>query len=593
MSEATGHVRPFRPSAQEDLDVTVFKKTTLMPHDAHAPGRVLVRLTERPYGWPIIVGTVWFFLTFVGILWLWGGASPRVFNSPDEATTKYASELVADTGRPRFSLPAEDAEDLMHLRVWVSVGDEAVPVVAPMTFYLHAFLGAVPLVGAYLVPLLSAAGAGAFAAAVTVLGQRRPWVGLLVPAAAFPGLYWLLRPWMNMSLFIAFLSFALLVWAVWRRERGGALLGASGAFVALAVAVRPDYAAVTLLVALLLTLAEAKAAEVKTVAVTFISAGAMAVALILVFNAAVTGDPLTFGYEIQEKYGLRAGYTPSRQSLPTPISELYFLFLPNGVPEIGEIARQVQKYWLQMWPIPLLTLSLPFALVMLLKDSGRRRMLYAGGILLALLFVITRVGPDFFGASLEEAEIHHSLPRYWAPVYLLAVIPIVLLAMRSQSDRIWLPALFLVAFLAISGAQHIYVSGGPESMVGLRYRLSSAQARLDEFKEFVPDDAIVYSSYLDKVLWSGWDLGVFPGRPDQGLSTAEMDRTVSSIRRAADTGRPVYLIRRGQISDDDFHLIEGMLFNEGLALRQSGPPTLQTYAVEQRGVALLPVEGGR
>lgn len=545
-------------------------------------GRVSLNFRRTRYAWAVIIGSTWFIIALVGMLWMWRGPAPVVFNSPDEAAIRQSAELIAETGSPELVLPFVDSEDLAHVRVWVSRGDRAIPVYAPATFYLYGAFLVVPLVGSYLIPGLAAVGIGAFAAAVTMLGRKRLWIGALAPVVAFPALYWMMRPWMSMGLFLSLLSVGLLCWVVWRNERRIPFFVGFGVLLAIAVAVRPDYAAVAFILALLVTVAEAGKGELKLVLAVLFSSAMLTLGLILGLNALATGDPLTFGYEIQEALALQTGYTPSRQGLPSPIAELYFLLLPNGLPAVGEVFRQLFKYWLQMWPVTLVTLTFPFALFLLLRDAGKRRVFYAAAIGVAGLFIISRIGPDFFGAPLAVAEIHHSLPRYWAPFYLLAAVPLVLVAMSSVKERVWLPALLLIAVIAVMGARHNYIDGGPETMAGLRFRVASGENYIERLEEFVPPDAFLYSAYFDKITWSKWQVGVIPIDQEGMITPDELTRVASSMTKAADTGRPVFMVRRKQIVDERFEELEVKLAREDLQLVPSGPETLGVYQVQPR-----------
>src|SRR3989304_2332317 len=322
----------------------------------------LERIASSTYAWPAFVGTIWFLVALVGVLWLWRGPEPLIFNSPDEATTQYASRLIAETGSVKAPLPISDEEDLTHLRAWISRGDTAIPALSPLTFYLYAAFLSIPVVGPLLIPLFASVGVGAFGAALALLGRSRRWVSLFAPAALFPGLYWLIRPWMNMSPYLSFVSMGLLLWLLWRAEHRRSFLFGAGAMLGLAVAVRPDYAGVTFGTAALCPLAELRRSEFRFALCRLALSLVEAAFLILLFNTLTTGAPLTFGYELAEAREAQGGdVAAARPARPGPLSEVYFLVLPNGVPAPSEVVRQIYKYWFQMWPAVLIPLSLPLA----------------------------------------------------------------------------------------------------------------------------------------------------------------------------------------------------------------------------------------
>jgi hypothetical protein len=132
--------------------------------------------------------------------------------------------------------------------------------------------------------------------------------------------------------------------------------------------------------------------------------------------------------------------------------------------------------------------------------------------------------------------------------------------------------------LAVIGARSIYISAGPESMQGLRYRLENSEARLQEMESFIPADAVVYSSNQDKVLWWKWDIGLIPGEAE-GVTGRQLGRAADSIARVAAYDRPVYVIRRGQMSDGEFRTLDGLLNDRRLDLALSGPADLGVYEV--------------
>jgi hypothetical protein len=487
---------------------------------------------------------VWFVLAFAAIVWSWAGHDPRYFPSPDEAMDRQAAGLVATQGEATMKLDTEDPEDLRFGRFWVSVGDEAIPAYPPVAYYMQGALLVPSFAGGLLVAALSALGIAAFAGGVARLGARRPWIALLAPAAAFPGLYWLMRPWINMSTFLVFMSCALFCWAFWRRSHARTWLFGAAAMAGMAAAVRPDYAPFVFSLCVIAGYADEIPGERRRVVLALAMAAALAVGLNLVLNAFTTGNPLTTAYEIvDERRGSEIG-----GGLPGPLSKLGFLLLPYGVPSLEVVRGQFDRYWLDMGPMIVLTLGSAVALVILMAQaSGRHRVALCAAVAVCAAFVLTHVSETVYGANQPTALLRHSVTRYWAPVYLLAAVPLLVLTMSRMREGTWVAALAAVCAIAVLGGREIY-SGQPESLSNMR-AIQERQAELvTRWDPLVPADAVVYSYNLDKILWPHWEIGTLSQSFDHEASASSVARTLGS-------GRDVYVV---QVVWPNTRYIEGL-----------------------------------
>jgi hypothetical protein len=497
---------------------------------------------------------VWFIVALAGIVWSWHGQDPKYFSSPDEAMNRQAAGLVATTGAAQLELSDEDPEDLRFGRFWVSLSDEAIPSYPPVAYYLQGLLLAPPAAGALLVAALSAIGVAAFAGAVALLAPRRPWIAMLAPAAAFPGLYWLMRPWMNMSTFLVFLSCAMFCWAVWRRGHAKRWLFAAAAMAGLSAAVRPDYAPFVFALSLIALYAEERSGDRKRAVIALALSAAFAVAINLVLNVVTTGNALTAAYEIvDERRGGEIG-----GGLPGPLSKLGFLLFPYGVPSFSTITGQIDRYWLDMGPMVILTLGSAVAMVLLMVHASRRQRIALGAsAVLCAGFVLTHLSDSVYGSTEHAPLLRHSVTRYWAPVYLLAAVPLLMLAASRMREGTWVAALAALCALAVLGGREIYTEQ-PESLSDLRAMQERQAGMVARWDELLPDDAVVYSYNLDKMLWPHWEIGTLAQNYDHEASAASVDRTLAS-------GRDVYVV---QVVWPTTRYLEGL--NDALAARDLG-----------------------
>jgi len=485
-------------------------------------GRAGRAALPRPSAPALIVGA-WFVVVFVTILLVWG-LNSRVLISPDEALNRYAAATLRKQWRPFLNLPFPDPEDLAHPRHWVSVGDRAIPSYAPVAIYCYGLLLRLRLLGLLLIPALPASAAAAFAAGMAkLLPDDRKWLSALAPILGFPGLYWLMRPWMNLSALLICVCWSFFFWASWSKSGKTRDLTIAIFGVGAAAAVRPDYAAYLLVVTLLFGVA-ASPPQWKRITVLVFSAGASAVALNLFLNWVVTGHPLLAAYQIV------AARDEGTSGPGGPLGLLRQLLVPMGVPKPAMALRFLRKYWVEMGPVAGLLLT-QLALVPILRAQPRRsRVLYALGLLVMLCFVLSHMDEELNGASERLGLMHHSMPRYWSPVYLLAALPPIWFLGQCSMPRVYLGGSVLVCALALGGGYEILKQQGSSILILHKFaeRWSLAVPAL---ADKIPGDAMVYSITYDKVLWPYWRIG----------TVAEPERTASSMRRAIDADLQVFM----------------------------------------------------
>jgi hypothetical protein len=443
----------------------------------------------------------WFIAVFVGIWWS-QGLRPVAFWAPDEALNRSAALVIATTGEPFLTLPFADPENLAHARAWLSLGTKAIPVYAPVAIYVYALLTYLGTLGFVLIAALPASGVAALAAgSVRFLPRERRLLGLLAPALAMPALYWMLRPWMNISAMLVCLCWSVYFWSRYRETKCLGWLSATFAGVGLGAAIRPDYTPY-LLAAVLLFAAGADPKRWKLVGLLALAAGAMAVALNLPLNHLITGKATRAAYQME--FELEDG-PAEESSVPAPLRLLGTLLYPLGVPAPGTVVRLLWKYWVSLAPMAFITLG-QFALWPLLRAKPRlERWLHGLALLAILMFLTSRMDPTTFGAASSASDIGHSIPRYWTPVYLLAPLaPLGWLA--RQSGRRWAVGVSIAAAVALFGALNV-LTFAAQSLARIRDFGTESAERTQRLAEHVPKHAMIYGPIADKVLWAHYRVG--------------------------------------------------------------------------------------
>jgi hypothetical protein len=477
------------------------------------------RVSSTHLGMPALVAAIWFGLALATLLWMWG-LNPLVFPSPDEAVVRYSAQVISEHGSPILKVPFPDPEDMAHPRSWVTLGDKVVPTYAPVSLYLLGYLLRLGRFGLLLVAVFPASAVAAFAAGTAhLLPPGRRWLAFFAPPLAFPALYWLLRPWVNVSPLLACLCWAFFFWARWRRFDKRRDLSLSALCVALGTAIRPDYAAFLLLAALLVSVA-ASPPRWKQVFVVFTLAGVCALGSNLFLNKVLTGHPLQAAYQValDRQWGPQdAGSTPG-------LGILRVLLVPMGWPVPKIAVTTFAKYWLRMGPIAVILLG-QLAVIPLLWNRPRLpRVLYALVFLLCVFFVYTRLHDDVFGGHERVGWAEHSVPRYLTPAYLFAALPPLLLLGSFKRKWALIPAALVALGVSAAGLYEIGVRE-PSSFLFVRHFVPIHEALLVDLKREIPASAMVYTVTSDKLVWSNWRLGTIE---DQNLSAASMERAIKA-----------------------------------------------------------------
>jgi hypothetical protein len=170
-------------------------------------------------------------------------------------------------------------------------------------------------------------------------------------------------------------------------------------------------------------------------------------------------------------------------------------------------------------------------LPLLLQGSRLSRYLRAGAVLVVLIFLISRLQDGVFGSNLDDGEVHHSVPRYLAPIYLLAALPPLLFLGQCQRRAVFIPGALLVSALALGGCYEV----GVRSMCSftfLRRFVDSKHGMLTRMSRSIPADATVYTTYEDKWIWSRWRTWIIE----------DPEASAKSIERALDANIKLFMV---------------------------------------------------
>ena len=517
-----------------------------------ALGRFALAL-RSPAASLLFIASFWFVVCLATVLWTWG-LDPLVFPSSDEAVVRYAAWLIERGRGPFLDLPLPDPEDLLHPRSWITLGNRATPTYAPVSFYVFGWLMKLHGLGSVLIAALPASAVAAFAAGTArLLPVGRRWLAIFAPALAFPALYWLLRPWINISPFLTSICWTVFCWASWRQSRKRAWLVAALFSLGYGAAVRPDYAAYVFVLMLLFSLA-ASPKQWKLIFALVAASGVLALSANLLLNRAITGHAMQAAYQV----AIDRTWGPEPPHKIPGLGMLRSLLLPMGIPswEIGSTA--FRKYWLTMGPIAGVLLAQLALVPLLMKLRPRARYLQALAIAILAFFALSRMHDDLFGGAMDYGAVHHSVPRYLTPVYLLAALPPLLFLGRCRSRAVMLFGTALVALLAFGGGYEIWVKGS--SINFLHDFVQRKTAELARLSRKIPENAALYTAKEDKWLWSGPRVWII----DDPKASAQ------SIERAAQAQIELYVYEPTRTAQ--FKQLVAELAKRHISLVKTEPP---------------------
>ncbi len=534
-----------------------------------------------------VIAGAWFLLALATVTWVFGSPDRTAFQSPDEVITARGAHLVAESGVPRAAAPFDDPTTLARMRNWVLTEDGdhigSVPATAPYVYGIPRMLPG----GGWFLFLLPALGVGLLAGASSLALRRERWLGALVPALAFPALYWMLRPWHNVGLELALASVAGALLVGFARLRRPVLAVAGVAVAMSAALVRPDH--VHLLLGLpLIWLVALDGADGRWRRWTMVIAAAAAawVGGVLLGNLVTTGQAMVSPIDLLDFPSEIRG--PGRD-LPKPLPQLIIILAPKGWIAPGVVARQLLKYWIQLGPIaPVVAVGLLASTAAALRAWRTRAPLAiaaTASMALAVWHALTRISTTDLGASSPDPALVHSYPRYTALVYIAFAIATVVTISRIERPPWRHVAAGVAVLVALGGVTTLF--RGPIEVEGF-VTLRSALQDADEYAEAVaqlPDDAIVYSRRVDKYVWASHPVAKYQyDRVLAGVGPIAYDLLPTSFLAAIDAGLTPYLL---ELNPEDVEAMRAALGPAGLRLELvtldlppvPGVPVLPTHRV--------------
>jgi hypothetical protein len=468
------------------------------------------------------VALAWFALIVLAIA-ATAGLEPIAFFSPDEAVNRLAGSLVSRTGRPFLELPFPDPENAAHPRLWFSLGARAVPLYPPVSLFVYGLLTYLGTPGFLLVIMLPASGVAAFSAGVArLLPPRRRWLAALAPALPAPTLYWFVRPWMNIAPLLVGVGWAFYAWTHWRERGRVGWLAALFACIGAGAAVRPDYTAYLLLATLCFS-AAARPADWRSLVIASATAGGGALLVNLPLNKLITGHAFLAAYQL---------VLEPTQGTPTPLWLRLprLLLFPIGLPAPSTIVPMFVKYWLALGSVAALLVAQLAWFPLFRREPRHSLSLWLGGALVVIVFMISRMDPDTFGAMRDTPMVLDSIPRYWSPVYLLAAVPPLVYVGRSERRAVFGAGTALLAIVALFAVREAWFDAA-QCLATSPSLVRNSARRFKELDRYVGRNAIVYTLGFDKLIWSKVRVG----------SVEEPAKAAKSMERALDRGMDVFL----------------------------------------------------
>jgi len=196
-----------------------------------------------------------------------------------------------------------------------------------------------------------------------------------------------------------------------------------------------------------------------------------------------------------------------------------------GLPKFEQATLFVMKYWINFGALRLLVLGQLAIVPLLWRKSWAARLSFVLGVLVVLAFLVSRMSIDVFGAKLTTARVHHSIPRYWTPVYLFAALPPLLYLGRTREPLILFVGSLLAVLVCARSLWDVSVHEGTSLRALARSRDKDA-LWVDTVTHEIRSDAIVFTKTRDKLLWSHYQLGMLSG--DMELVAASMDRAMNA-----------------------------------------------------------------
>lgn len=504
------------------------------------------------------------FLLVLLLTMIWNGPDHTAFGSPDEALTAHAIRQVVETGAPLVRPPISDPEGLFASRLWTSIDERAIPTHTPFLFYMYAAFMRLGPAGSWILFVYPALGLAALVAGTWLLLPRHRWLSLAVPGLAFPLTFRFLKPWENMAAMVATLALVYLAYVLWHRSGRRLWAYTAICLVAIAASIRPDQLHLVFGLSLIWTMTMTKGPERLWLAVLHAFTAFAVVAIFLIENSFVTGDPLLPPVYLLEG---QPDTEIAGKNLPPGVAHVVSLLFPKGWPQWSLLVAQVKKYWWALGPVAWVTAGALASLLAWPTRARRSRMFGAaiGSLGLLAFYVATRVNATDWGADQAVPSLGHSLPRYAAISFGVAAVGVCVGVVAIRSVALRGLAIVTVLFVSTAGLAYLY-DGELRASVSYAARSADAWNRYAAAVDAgVEPDALLYVRFTDKYVWDVRPTAVLPTEPGTAKERLRYADLVASLARAADAGFVPYVF---ELRPEEAERLTTQLRARGLTLQE-------------------------
>jgi Dolichyl-phosphate-mannose-protein mannosyltransferase len=483
----------------------------------------------------------------------------------DDLSMYWTTKWFGETGHLYFKddLTESDLENLMHPRGFITHEGVAVTynfLGLPVLYGIaYAFVGDK---AEYLGAVLAGIGLLAIWGFLGVLFRdQRIWAFPMI-FLAFPVLYYLGRPYMNIVPSLSFFFMGIYFLLLHHKEPSQKKLAAASVFFSLGIFCRyPDVVFVTSLVAIVLWQTHGKLLSRKFVRDMSIYVAVVAVVFgipVLIFNQLTYGSPFTYGYGL-----FNGAYYPDRGASGTlgfqgVIGTLGVWALPGGL-DIALMLTSVKKYFVMIMPLTLVLAGVGYFLVWKERLIAAR-FLIAYTLLFAYVIAYNGSGA-VWGTQFENPTLGHTLVRYWLLAYLSLALLGSLVMLRITNLWARIPLLMVVLVLGIVPLFH-----GNDSLTDVKGGIERGQEWVAiNIVPYTEENAVIYAGRSDKLVLGSRRVAAWFNSADESFFDPVM--IASSMNRVNGKGVPSYIVHE---PDADLEALDEELGRYGLTLRVVG-----------------------
>ena len=489
------------------------------------------------------VFAIWLLLLFLSLSFILPSLRVNIFNSPDETSNYIFTKSFAETGKLWYEKDYLylDEENLLHPRGVITQNDRAVP---------YSFLGLPVIYGGlyrvlgdnlhYLALGFAAVAAWALFRATHILFKAKAWEAWVVGCAFTPLIYYLNRPFMNVTPLLVTLFVGIWLFARYyeRSSRFDFVLAASAA--ALAIFFRYEYVLfVTPLMLWALYMKHSSLTSRAYLADVSIFGGAVLLLFVLptaLLNQSTYGSWSTYGPGLFTETYFPERVSSDGGSVMSALHSVRSLLLPSYPFNPMKVLQNIPR--LTLWLMPVFTLVAVTG-AWLLVTSRRVSIWKLAPLALLVVYVLVYRGSSSTWASDWEAPTFEAaIVRYWLPVYVFLFF-LAVYALTRVSPQV--KAVFIVGLLVTGPASIYHFADG--SLESGRDTLVSYQRAAQNQLSATETNALIYASLSDKWIAPYRDVATWWN----GAEFYDPTVVAASMARVSETGRPVYVFRESEV----------------------------------------------